>query len=104
MMTYDMTYIDAVAEEVAGGVGDAYCDLDEYDKLLYRIYAVLALSVGENVTLENVHDAWSAWAVTTTPHHRYAIWFKDLSEPVQEFDRPYAEAIAAAARVFNGGK
>ena len=100
---YDMTYIDAVATEVARGVGDFYDDLEPSDQMLYRIYAVLALSTGENTTLEHVHDAWSAWRAYTMPNHKFIVWFKDLPESVQELDRPYAEAIQAAARVFNGG-
>jgi hypothetical protein len=65
---------------------------------LFVLYAVLMRAKGESVTLADVHDAWSAWAVITQPGHKSLVPFQDLDPETQEADRPYAEAIRRAAR------
>lgn len=70
---------------------------DEHDELL-RAYALLVLVKGEEVTLADVHDAWSLWLSRTEPDHHSIVDFDELSPGVQELNRPYAEAIAEVAR------
>lgn len=67
--------------------------LSECDRELIRLYALLACVRGENTTLEDVHDAWALWRIQSRPDHPSAIPFDQLSVEVQEYDRPYAEAI-----------
>lgn len=63
------------------------------DVALLRLYALLALTQGVNTTLENVHDAWSAWRAATNPGHQSLIPFDQLTPEVQEYDRKYMLAI-----------
>ena len=65
--------------------------------LLFRLYAVLALAVGERVEAANVHDAWSAWMSQSDPRHESIEPFDKLSEDVRAQDEPYAEAIRKVA-------
>jgi hypothetical protein len=84
-----VNYLDALAHEI-GFL--APCPED-----LLRLYALLALTVGEDVTLENVHDAWSAWRAVSKPDHPSLVPFAELSPEVQALDAPYAEAIRQVA-------
>ncbi len=92
-MTYLDTLANAIYEEVNGrGMPP------EDERSLYRIYAVLALTVGERVTWENVHDAWAAWKAGTDPSHPAVKPFSHLDRKAQAKDAPFAEAIRAVAR------
>ena len=93
----DPAYIDVMAERVAYYAKETWSSLDENEKMLYRIYAVLALALGATTTLKNVHDAWSAWRVATVPNHRSLVPFDRLAPEVQELDAPYRDAIHRAA-------
>ena len=55
------SYLDKIALEVRQ-VSDPDAAASDEDLSLYRIYAVLLLAKGEDVTAEDVHDAWAAWA------------------------------------------
>ena len=65
--------------------------------LLFRMYAVLALSLGEGTGAASVHDAWSAWMSQSDPEHESIQPFDKLSENVQSQDEPYAKAIRKVA-------
>ncbi|WP_049661481.1 hypothetical protein, partial [Kitasatospora sp. MY 5-36] len=45
---------------------------------LFRLYAVLLQAKGEQVTDEDVHNAWTAWTQTTDDTHRALVPFHDL--------------------------
>lgn len=83
-------YLDTVAADIGALVPGC-------PPSLLRLYAVLALTKGTGVTLEDVHHAWAAWRTETQPGHRSLVPFRDLSPEVQELDRPYMEAIRAVA-------
>lgn len=85
-----MTYIDAVVQDIDALVPG--CDLD-----LLRLYAVLVLVRGADVTRADVHHAWAAWRVATKPDHRSLVPFEDLTAEVQALDDPYVEAIRTVA-------
>lgn len=72
--------------------------LPNLDEELLDLYTLLTLVRGQDVTLKDVHDAWSVWRTRTQPGHRSAIPFEELSHEVQELDRKYAEAIREAAK------
>lgn len=94
-------YIDDLAESIyQAAPHDGPIEPDDYP--LYRIYAVLGYVKGEDVTLKDVHDAWSAWRVATVPDHRSLKPFAELSPEVQALDQPYVDAIrrVMASRVF----
>ena len=100
-----MNYIDKIACDIGDHCGIRGVDRDENGMRLLRIYAVLALTVGENVTWENVHDAWAAWRSDANPHHKSLIPFADLAPNVQALDAKYADAIAkVAGRLREQGK
>lgn len=90
-------YIDRIAQDIffyAHGGGAA----SKEDRVLYRIYAVLALAKGEATTMEDVHDAWAAWTAEDRPDHESLIRFDKLRPDIQEMDRLYMDAIHDVAR------
>lgn len=70
----------------------------KYD--LAQLYALLVLVQGVNTTLQNVHDAWSAWAINRRPDHKSLVPFKELSPEVQELDRKYRDAIVRVSERY----
>ncbi|GLY08286.1 hypothetical protein [Actinoplanes sp. NBRC 101535] len=79
---------------------DLTTQLPDCDTHLIGFYALLALTHGQDTTLEHVHDAWALWRISTRPDHPDLILFDQLTPEVQELDRPYMQAIhQAAARV-----
>lgn len=65
---------------------------------LERLYVLLLLTRGDRVTLEDVHDAWAIARSVERPDHPDLVLFDELSDEVAEYDRPFVEAIRAAAR------
>lgn len=91
-----MNYIETIARDIyrrAEGEGEA----SPFDRTLYRMYALLALTKGTATTLKDVHDAWSAWCAEDRPEHRSLIPFDQLTAEVQAMDQPYLYAIHAVA-------
>lgn len=91
-------YIETIRRDLAAEVL-ARCpgwDIAETPSLLDS-YALLVLAVGEAVTSELVHDAWSIWSNTISPEHRYLIPFALLPTEVQQRDEVGRDAIATVA-------
>jgi hypothetical protein len=65
--------------------------------LLFLMYAVLALTVGEKVQAEDVHDAWSAWMTYRYPLHESIKPFTQLSSEMKKTDQPFVDAIRNVA-------
>jgi hypothetical protein len=78
-------------------------ELPGEDAALLTLYALLALTKGTDATLNDVHDAWSLWRMSTRPDHPSLVPFSELSVAVQELDRPYMDAIHRAALAFVSG-
>ena len=91
-----LNYIDQIAKAIATECGYESIGLD--DERLLRIYAVLALTLGEATTNQAVHDAWSAWKSEYNPLHKSLIPFKELTPDVQELDTLYRDAIISVSR------
>lgn len=72
---------------------------DVEEKLL-DLYTLLVLTLGEECTLENVHDAWAVYTSNERPEHSSLIPFQDLKEEIQEYDRPFQEAIISTAELL----
>ena len=89
-----MNYLDKIAEAIRIVVSpDKLPDADT--SALFRIYAVLALAKGSATTLEDVHNAWSAWMIERNPSHESIRPFDELDTETQLEDQPYLNAIKA---------
>lgn len=87
-----MNYLDAVAALVEQQLAPKDRPSERAEEL-YRFYAVLALVAGEGCSLENVHDAWSAWMAAQQPDHDALVPFSELDAAQQGQDQPYLDAI-----------
>ncbi|MCX4809026.1 hypothetical protein OG601_47165 [Streptomyces sp. NBC_01239] len=83
-----MTYIDTARTALESR-------LPGQDDALLDLYALLVLVKGEEVTLQDVHDAWAVWRSRTAPNHKSIMPFDQLTLSVQKLDQTYADAIAA---------
>lgn len=93
----ETTYIDALADSIRDQTpGDLLPDDADDPRLLFRLYALLALAKGESVTTRDVHDAWTVWMLDRGQEHESVVPFEQLSPRVQDEDRPFLEAILAA--------
>lgn len=92
-----MNYLDKLAAEIQRTAHPDSTPPDEYLPL-YRQYAVLLLAKGEDITVEDVHHAWAAWASDHEPDSRNLIPFKELSLSVQQWDEVYVDAIKEVAQ------
>jgi len=73
-------------------------EVPNLDPELAKLYTLLVLVKGVQVTLKDVHDAWAVWKNDINYNHASLVPFEDLSEDVQKLDAPYAQAIRYAAR------
>ena len=90
-------YLDELAEAIRQAVPpDALSDGDTFP--LFRLYAVLVLAKGENVTRADVHNAWVAWMAGQDGDHESLVPFKDRDADTQAEDSPYVVAIRTVAR------
>lgn len=92
-----MNYIDVIKEELTKHL--------RIGKGLQNVYALLVLVKGEDVTLKDVHDAWSVninltWDVAQYGPHRSLIPFDELSPEVQAKDQNYVDGIIAATKAL----
>ena len=101
-MPITSSYLDQIAAEIRRNA-DPDAALSDEDLPLYRIYAVLLLAKGRDVTAEDVHNAWAAWASEHEPESRHLLPFKELSLRVQRKDQLYVDAIhQVAERLWPG--
>jgi hypothetical protein len=91
-----MNYLDELAGEIAKEISpDALPNADT--SRLFRLYALLVLVKGIDVTAVDVHDAWSVWMLELDPGHRSIRPFDELDADTQASDEPYVAAIRAVA-------
>lgn len=91
-----MSYISEALKILREELGDEWSDEPESESLL-RLYALLALVKGANVTHEDVHNAWALWTEQSNPSHPSIVPFDHLSAEIQQEDRPFLTAIHRAA-------
>lgn len=91
-----MSYLDNVARAIQQQLDPEQLPAGD-TALLFRLYAVLLLAKGTDVTEEDVHNAWAAWMLSTDPSHESIKPFAELSRSVQASDRPFTAAIRKAA-------
>ena len=95
-----MTYIDQLAAAIRAEtpldrLPDDQDGLDE----LFRLYALLALVRGQDVTARDVHDAWAVWMINRGDgDHESVVSFGALAPETQAEDEPFARAIREAVR------
>lgn len=99
----DKNYIRDIAKQIQGKVDQTRLPSKGVDEL-FDTYAVLALAKGQDVTNEDVHNAWSAWAVKFDPHSESLVPFADLPPHVQADDVRFTEAIREVSEVITGEK
>lgn len=97
-----MNYLDKIAAEIQRTV-DADATPPDEDLSLYRLYSVLLLAKGQEVTAEDVHNAWIAWASDHDPESRHLLPFKELSLSVQRKDDQFVDAIHQVAALLRVG-
>ena len=93
------TYIDEIVEKVAERT-------ELKGKNLIRLYSLLVLVKGENITLEDIHDAWSMdmnFKDITPPfcygrEHKSIVPFDQLNEETQNKDKEYLDALLTVAK------
>ncbi|KAB8184744.1 hypothetical protein FH608_048140 [Nonomuraea phyllanthi] len=91
-----MSYLDADAHLIRSLLPAQAAPPDDAAGL-FVLYAVLLRAKGEEVSAEDVHDAWSAWMSTRDPGHPALVPFADLPISTRAADEPYVVAIRAAA-------
>lgn len=92
-----MSYVNEMAEAIRSEL-PMHLVPDEDADLLFRLYALLALTKGERVSAEDVHDAWTTWMSQRGEIHESMVPFEHLAEPVKRQDDPFVAAIRAAVR------
>lgn len=98
-----MSYVDDLAVQIRRRIPSQLLPEGETAPL-FRLYAVLALAKGDQVALEDVHDAWAAWMSEQNPDHKSLRPLEELSSDIRCADQPYLEAIQAVARESGIGR
>ncbi len=93
----DKNYIRELAQQIRAKVNQTDLPNRGLDEL-FDSYAVLALAKGSNVTNEDVHNAWSAWATKYAPDSESLVPYDELSEKVQQDDTRFTAAIKTVAK------
>ena len=89
-----MNYVDRLAAAIKAEVpAEALPDADT--RLLFRLYALLALVKGHAVDAEDVHNAWSVWMQERDPDHTSLRPFSELDGELRKADEPFVNAIRA---------
>lgn len=95
-------YLDDLAKAIRQAVPpEAMPDGETFS--LFRIYAVLLLAKGEEVTRADVHNAWVAWMAGQDGDHESLVPFSDLDAETQVEDSPFVVAIRTVARFVSHG-
>ena len=94
------SYVTDVARAIRDALPpDATPDGDT--ALLFVFYALLCLTKGEQVTREDVHDAWSAWKTAIGEDHESLVPYDELTADIRREDEPFVEAIRQVAGPAN---
>lgn len=92
------TYIDNIVEQVQNELHIKNLDLA-------KLYALLVLTKEENITLKDVHDAWSVsmnyrkqTEYCPGHEHRSLVPFDELSKETQQKDKKYKQGLIKIAK------
>jgi hypothetical protein len=90
------TYLEEVADRIRSELGDV--DLPEGNTdSLFRLYALVCLTVGPSTTAADVHHAWVVWMSDKDPEHPSLVPVERLDRATAESDEPFAAAIRTVA-------
>lgn len=92
-----MNYLDELAQQIKGQLDDEELPQGETNNL-FRMYAVLVLAKGTEVTREDVHNAWVTWMLSKDQQHESMVPFAALPNDVKNEDSPFVRAIREVAR------
>ncbi len=67
---------------------------------LLETYGLLVLTVGENCTNKDIHEAWSIWQNRTRPDHPSLKPFNELTKEIQDLDEPYRQAVVKVSKIL----
>ena len=95
-----MTYLDETAAAIKARVPEHLLPDEERLEDLFRLYALLAYVKREEVTAEDVHNAWALWMLREDSDHESIKPFAELDRPTQREDLPFVEAIREVARTI----
>ena len=90
------SYLEELAAEIQAEVDPRLVPRGD-TTWLWRIYAVLVRAKGLDVNASDVHDAWTAWALTAKPAHDALVPFTALDAAAQTKDQPYVAALRRVA-------
>ncbi len=91
-----MNYLQRLAEHICAEVPNAYLPSGDTNGL-FLLYAVLLLAKGEEVTREDVHNAWTAWMLLQGRRHEAIVPYRELPQEKQDEDSPFMLAIRHVA-------
>jgi hypothetical protein len=91
-----VNYLDELAAAIRGEVNPKRIPKGDTTSL-FRMYAVLVRAKGASVTASDVHDAWTAWALSAKPGHAAIQPFEALDGHTQAKDQPYVDALRRVA-------
>ena len=94
-----MTYLEEIATAIREAVASEALP-DEDTTSLFLMYAVLLLAKGEEVSREDVHNAWVAWTISNGEDHESLVPFSELSSETQSEDSPFVVAIRTVTRAM----
>ena len=89
-------YLDDLADQIRAHIPVDRMPEGDADDLL-RVYAVLLRAKGADVTLSDIHDAWSAWMAKRDGKHESLVSYENLPKEVREQDRVFTTAVRRAA-------
>lgn len=89
-------YLDELARAIRREVPEDRLPAGDTTEL-FRMYAVLLLAKGEQVTRADVHNAWVAWMAASEPSHDALVPFERLDAQTQSEDSPFVVAIRTVA-------
>jgi len=96
-----LSYISDIAEQIRREVPSEVLPKGNTD-LLFLMYAVLALTVGQDVKPQHVHDVWAAWMAYLDSSHSSIKPFGELSSDTKKEDQPFVNAISRVASRLAG--
>lgn len=91
-----MTYVDELADAIRREVNPKALPTGNTTSL-FRLYALLALVKGPEITTEDVHNAWAVWMSDQDPTHESIRPYHQLTPHVQREDQAFADAIRKVA-------
>jgi len=89
-----VTYIRALADAIRRELPD---DASTGDDELMLLYALVCLTKREEVSNEDVHNAWSTWMTLRDAEHEALVPYAALPPEVRAEDSPFTAAIRQVA-------